>query len=137
MNLNKTTQLIGRLVKDPYFTDKQVFFTLAVPNTFKNRDGEYATNFISVKAFVTQESQRAYYSKFVKGDKVHVAGTPKMYNFNVQLQADTTRLVESAQTVTNAETNTNEYAYVPVSDGSYQTTPDNRRVDISEDDLPF
>lgn len=69
--------LVGRLVRDPEFTDtetskKMSRITLAIPRSFKNADGEYETDFINCTLWDSIAKSTVEYCK--KGDIVGVKG---------------------------------------------------------------
>ncbi len=69
--------LVGRLTKDIEVSEtengkKYATVTLAIPRSFKNADGEYETDFVSVKLFDNIAENTSEYCK--KGDIVGVKG---------------------------------------------------------------
>ena len=81
---------VGRLVSDP---EKQTSengksylnFTLAVPRSYKNADGEYETDFIDVTLWNDVASKTSEYCK--KGDLVGVKG--RIQTRDVELEDET------------------------------------------------
>lgn len=74
--LNQTV-LVGRLVKDPEVTEtengkKVSNITLAIPRSYKNKDGEYDTDFIRCILWNGIAENTAEYCK--KGDLIGVKG---------------------------------------------------------------
>ena len=70
------TYFIGRLVTDPELkkleNDKKVVnVTIAVPRSYKNKDGEYESDFLDC-AFWDHNAD--YVSKMVKGNEIAVQG---------------------------------------------------------------
>lgn len=63
---------IGRLTRDPEERNGAVRFTTAVTRRFKNKDGQYDSDFINCVAFAkTGEFIQKY---FHKGDKIAITG---------------------------------------------------------------
>jgi len=76
MMLNQAV-LVGRLVRDPEVMEtesgkKVSSVTVAVPRSFKNRDGEYETDFIECTLWSSIAESTANYCK--KGDIIGVKG---------------------------------------------------------------
>ena len=70
--LNQTV-LVGRLVENPKVeNDKRVIITLAIPRSYKNKDGEYDTDFISCVLWNGVAESTTEYCK--KGDLLGVKG---------------------------------------------------------------
>jgi len=74
--LNQTV-LVGRLVSDPTICEskegkKESVITLAVPRNFKNKQGEYETDFIDCTLYNGIAENTVEYCK--KGDMVGVKG---------------------------------------------------------------
>lgn len=69
--LNQTV-LVGRLVDQPQKTEKGANLTLAVPRSFKNKNGEYETDFIPVRTFGGVTENTCEYVK--KGDLIGIKG---------------------------------------------------------------
>ena len=68
---------VGRLVAEPEMKEsengkKYLNFTIAVPRSYKNADGEYETDFIDVVTFGQIADTTAEYCK--KGDLIGVKG---------------------------------------------------------------
>lgn len=74
--LNQTV-LVGRIVKDPEIIEtesgkKVSNITLAIPRSYKNKDGEYETDFVDCTLWSGLAENTAEYCK--KGDLVGVKG---------------------------------------------------------------
>ncbi|MCI2941750.1 single-stranded DNA-binding protein [Staphylococcus cohnii] len=133
--INRVT-LVGRLTKDPNFTENQVAvanFTVAVNRTFKNKNGEQEADFINVVTFRKQaENVNNYLSK---GSLVGIDGRIQTRNYEnkegqrifvTEVVADSVQFLEpksqqSKPQQTQAKDN-------PFANGG---------ADISEDSLPF
>lgn len=133
--INRVT-LVGRLTKDPNFTENQVAvanFTVAVNRTFKNKSGEQEADFINVVTFRKQaENVNNYLSK---GSLVGIDGRIQTRNYEnkegqrifvTEVVADSVQFLEpksqqSKPQQTQAKDN-------PFANGG---------ADISEDSLPF
>lgn len=80
--------LVGRLVQDPEIKEleKVGYITLAVSRSYKNRNGEYDTDFIPVTLFKgIAENTKAYCKK---GDMVDVRGRIECENSKINLIAE-------------------------------------------------
>ena len=69
--------LVGRLVSDPQINEtengtKECDITLAVPRSYKNADGIYETDFISVRLYRGIAENTTEYCK--KGDLIGIKG---------------------------------------------------------------
>ena len=64
--------VVGRLSKEPIKVDGGVIITLAVPRYYKNKDGIYDTDFISVRLFRNIAESTLEYCK--QGDLVGIKG---------------------------------------------------------------
>lgn len=69
--------LVGRLVSDPQINEtengtKECNITLAVPRSYKNSDGIYETDFISVRLYRGIAENTTEYCK--KGDLIGIKG---------------------------------------------------------------
>lgn len=67
--------LVGRLTKEPELTtkkEKRTIIELAIPRSFKNKDGEYETDFVLVVAEGNIANSTVEYCK--KGDIVGIKG---------------------------------------------------------------
>lgn len=133
--INRVT-LVGRLTKDPNFTENQVAvanFTVAVNRTFKNKNGEQEADFINVVTFRKQaENVNNYLSK---GSLVGIDGRIQTRNYEnkegqrifvTEVVADSVQFLEpksqqSKPQQTQAKDN-------PFANGG---------ADISESELPF
>lgn len=74
--LNQTV-LVGRIVKDPELIDTETGkkvsnLTIAVPRSYKNKDGEYDTDFIDCTLWSGLAENTVEYCK--KGDLVGIKG---------------------------------------------------------------
>ncbi|OAO08692.1 single-stranded DNA-binding protein [Staphylococcus cohnii] len=133
--INRVT-LVGRLTKDPNFTENQVAvanFAVAVNRTFKNKNGEQEADFINVVTFRKQaENVNNYLSK---GSLVGIDGRIQTRNYEnkegqrifvTEVVADSVQFLEpksqqSKPQQTQAKDN-------PFANGG---------ADISESELPF
>lgn len=81
--------LVGRLVQDPEIKElenNKGFITLAVSRSYKNKNGEYDTDFIPVTIFNgIAENTKAYCKK---GDMVGVRGKIECENGKINLIAE-------------------------------------------------
>ena len=76
--------LVGRLTADPELKEvgkegKVVNFTVAVPRSYKNSDGEYETDFIQCNVWNNIAENMSEYCK--KGDLVGVKGSLQTSSF--------------------------------------------------------
>lgn len=73
-NLLNQFVIVGRLVENPKTEekDKGVIITLAIPRSYKNKDGEYDTDFISCILWNSIAENTSEYCK--KGDLLGVKG---------------------------------------------------------------
>lgn len=133
--INRVT-LVGRLTKDPNFTENQVAvanFTVAVNRTFKNKNGEQEADFINVVTFRKQaENVNNYLSK---GSLVGIDGRIQKRNYEnkegqrifvTEVVADSVQFLEPKSQQSKpqqAQTKDNPFA--------------NGGADISESELPF
>ena len=133
--INRVT-LVGRLTKDPNFTENQVAvanFTVAVNRTFKNKNGEQEADFINVVTFRKQaENVNNYLSK---GSLVGIDGRIQTRNYEnkegqrifvTEVVADSVQFLEpKSQQSKSQQTQTKDNPFA------------NGGADISEDSLPF
>ncbi len=133
--INRVT-LVGRLTKDPNFTENQVAvanFTVAVNRTFKNKNGEQEADFINVVTFRKQaENVNNYLSK---GSLVGIDGRIQTRNYEnkegqrifvTEVVADSVQFLEpKSQQSKPQQTQTKDNPFA------------NGGADISEDSLPF
>ena len=133
--INRVT-LVGRLTKDPNFTENQVAvanFTVAVNRTFKNKNGEQEADFINVVTFRKQaENVNNYLSK---GSLVGIDGRIQTRNYEnkegqrifvTEVVADSVQFLEPKSQQSKpqqAQAKDNPFA--------------NGGADISESELPF
>lgn len=76
--------LVGRLTSDPELKEvgkegKVVNFTVAVPRTYKNEEGEHETDFIQCNVWNKIAENMAEFTK--KGDLIGVKGTLQSSSF--------------------------------------------------------
>lgn len=76
--------LVGRLTSDPELKEvgkegKVVNFTVAVPRTYKNEEGDYETDFIQCNVWNKIAENMAEFTK--KGDLIGVKGTLQSSSF--------------------------------------------------------
>ncbi len=66
--------IVGRLVENPKIEekDKRIIITLAIPRSYKNKDGEYDTDFVSCILWNSIAENTSEYCK--KGDLLGVKG---------------------------------------------------------------
>ena len=81
--------LVGRITKTPEMMENQdgskfAIINLAVPRTFKNKNGEYETDFIDCTLWTGIAENACKYCK--KGDLVDVRGRVQNLNNTAQLQ---------------------------------------------------
>lgn len=133
--INRVT-LVGRLTKDPNFTENQVAvanFTVAVNRTFKNKNGEQEADFINVVTFRKQaENVNNYLSK---GSLVGIDGRIQTRNYEnkegqrifvTEVVADSVQFLEpKSQQSKSQQTQAKDNPFA------------NGGADISEDSLPF
>ena len=133
--------LIGNLTKEPqinvYGDMKIASLRLAVPRTYKNKDGSYDTNFFDIKCFgKTAEICEKFCTK---GTKIAVSGEIRQSDYEkdgkkipkIELICNDFELLSSAQKKTEpAQANTDK-KLEPIDD-LFELTP----ID-DENDLPF
>ena len=133
--INRVT-LVGRLTKDPNFTENQVSvanFTVAVNRTFKNKNGEQEADFINVVTFRKQaENVNNYLSK---GSLVGIDGRIQTRNYEnkegqrifvTEVVADSVQFLEpKSQQSKPQQTQAKDNPFA------------NGNADINTDDLPF
>lgn len=140
--------LIGNLTKDIElrYTNSNIAVasgTIAVRRKFKNKDGEYETDFIN---FVAWKKTAELLSKYLqKGDKVGLGGSIQTRNYETEngkryvteiLVNDIEFLQNKRESQNNQQQNNrqteNEAFYNQAKANSEDTT-----LDLSDDDLPF
>lgn len=75
INILNQVIIVGRLTKEPELTvkkEKRTIIELAIPRSFKNKDGEYETDFVSVVAEGNIANSTVEYCK--KGDIIGIKG---------------------------------------------------------------
>lgn len=155
-----TTQLIGRLTKDPElrFSPSGIAicnFTVAVQRDFKNQQGEYETDFITCKVFKKQAENLANYQK--KGDRIGIVGRIQTGSYEGQdgKRVYTTEVI--ANSIEFLESKRNNAQGNQTQNTNYQSTQinsniaqnstrvdedpfapvNNGRTEVTEEDLPF
>lgn len=141
--INRVT-LVGRLTKDPNFTENQVAvanFTVAVNRTFKNKNGEQEADFINVVTFRKQaENVNNYLSK---GSLVGIDGRIQTRNYEnkegqrifvTEVVADSVQFLDPK--------NNNQQSNQPQQQRGKEPTGNNpfandNNANIDDDDLPF
>lgn len=132
-------QLIGRLTRDIDLRktpqgDSVGRFTLAVDRKFKNKQGEYETDFINCQIWRQAADTLARYAH--KGTKIAVDGNIRTGSYENQ----------QGQKVYTTEVVVNNFYFVESRQQQQEQTPVQQdspfsnfgtQVDISEDDLPF
>lgn len=138
-------QFIGNVVKDPVtkvLSDKcsMTEMTIAVKRDFKNKNGEYETDFINIELYNGAATFASSYCK--KGDLVYVAGgvrqdkytdkdgkTKQNYKYVMQTIQ---KLSKSDKNNAQEKSNSN-----PQVDNKPKTVPLHDMEEISDEDLPF
>ena len=129
--------LVGRLTKDPDVNGKSVRFSLAIDRKFKNKDGQYDTDFPNCVAFgKTGEFIQKYFSK---GMKIGITGriqTGSYQNKEGKTVYTTDVVVDSAEFVESKNANAQAAPAVrepaKPKDNSFMDIPDS-----DDDELPF
>lgn len=87
-NLLNQFVVVGRLVENPKIEkdDKRVIITLAIPRSYKNKDGEYDTDFISCILWNSIAENTSEYCK--KGDLLGVKGRLASNNDRIEAVAE-------------------------------------------------
>ena len=72
----------GRLVRDPVFRDnkdgsKKVLFTIAARQNYKGKDGNVASDFVQLQAFIPAGKTDSVYEKLQAGDLIGAEFTVK------------------------------------------------------------
>ncbi|MGN7113026.1 single-stranded DNA-binding protein [Staphylococcus ureilyticus] len=133
--INRVT-LVGRLTKDPNFTENQVAvanFTLAVNRTFKNKNGEQEADFINVVTFRKQaENVNNYLSK---GSLVGIDGRIQTRNYENKegQRIFVTEVVADSVQFLEPKSQQSKPQQQPAQDNPFA----NGGADISESELPF
>ncbi len=106
------TYFIGRLVTDPELREtesgkKVVNVTVAVPRSYKNKDGNYDADFIDC-AFWDYNAE--YVSKMSKGNELAVQGRTetRLYEKDGKKQKDYKVVVDSCKNLDKTKENSNE-----------------------------
>ena len=138
-------QLIGNVVKDPVSKVISencaiVEMSIAVKRDFKNKNGEYDTDFINVELFNGAATFASNYCK--KGDLVYVAGGVRQDKYtdkegktkwsNHYVMRTIQKLSKSDKSATQEQSNSN-----PQVDSKPKTVPLHDMEDIADEDLPF
>ena len=131
---------IGRLTRDPEEKNGAVRISIAVPRRFKNKDGQYDSDFINCVAFAkTGEFIQKY---FHKGEKIAITGRiqtgsytnsdgKKVYTTDVVI--DNAEFVESKNVATPvSESRANHEGMSHPQDSSFMDIPSG-----NDDELPF
>ena len=145
--INRVT-LVGRLTKDPNFTENQVAvanFTVAVNRTFKNKNGEQEADFINVVTFRKQaENVNNYLSK---GSLVGIDGRIQTRNYEnkegqrifvTEVVADSVQFLEpksQSKGQSQQQSGQAKPQQAPAKDNPFANA--NGPIDITDDDLPF
>ena len=141
--INRVT-LVGRLTKDPNFTENQVAvanFTVAVNRTFKNKNGEQEADFINVVTFRKQAENVNHYLS--KGSLVGIDGRIQTRNYEnkegqrifvTEVVADSVQFLDPK--------NNNQQSNQPQQQRGKEPTGNNpfandNNANIDDDDLPF
>lgn len=110
--LNQTV-IVGRIVKDPEVKElengkKVSNITLAVPRSYKNKDGEYETDFIDCTLWGSVAENTAEYCR--KGDMVGVKGRVETdtYEKDGQTHKSMNIVAEKLTFLSNKKINENE-----------------------------
>lgn len=133
--INRVT-LVGRLTKDPNFTENQVAvanFTVAVNRTFKNKNGEQEADFINVVTFRKQaENVNNYLSK---GSLVGIDGRIQTRNYENKegQRIFVTEVVADSVQFLEPKSQQSKPQQQPAQDNPFA----NGGADISESELPF
>lgn len=133
--INRVT-LVGRLTKDPNFTENQVSvanFTVAVNRTFKNKNGEQEADFINVVTFRKQaENVNNYLSK---GSLVGIDGRIQTRNYENKegQRIFVTEVVADSVQFLEPKSQQSKPQQQPAQDNPFA----NGGADISESELPF
>ena len=133
--INRVT-LVGRLTKDPNFTENQVAvanFTVAVNRTFKNKNGEQEADFINVVTFRKQaENVNNYLSK---GSLVGIDGRIQTRNYENKegQRIFVTEVVADSVQFLEPKSQQNKPQQTQAKDNPFA----NGGADISESELPF
>lgn len=133
--INRVT-LVGRLTKDPKFTENQVAvanFTVAVNRTFKNKNGEQEADFINVVTFRKQaENVNNYLSK---GSLVGIDGRIQTRNYENKegQRIFVTEVVADSVQFLEPKSQQSKPQQQPAQDNPFA----NGGADISESELPF
>ena len=154
----QTFTAIGRITKDPELRQTQsgvavVRFTLAVDRQFKNANGEKETDFLSCQAWRKTAELIGQYC--AKGSLVGIQGEVRTgsYEKNGQrvyttdIMVNNVKFLDSKPSTNNGQNGAYQQQNAPRNQSynqqpSYQqyeqpSAPDNSRVAIDSDDLPF
>jgi single-strand DNA-binding protein len=135
--------IVGNLVKDldlrHITNDKEVLDnTIAVRRDFKNKNGEYESDFIDITIFGKQAKFLNDYG--YKGSKVGIIGQLKQERWEQQDGTKRSKIkiivskIELLDTKKEEKQETKKYETKPANDPFFQN---NTKVDISDDMLPF
>lgn len=135
--------LVGRITKDPevkYTTSNIAVstFTLAVPRAFSDNSGEKTTDFIQCVVWRKQAENLAKYVK--KGALLGVEGRIQTRSYEVngerryitEIVCDSVQFLDTRTDVENSSYNSPEES--SVSDPLFESS---KKLNVSEDDLPF
>ena len=130
---------IGRLTRDPEENNGAVRLSIAVTRKFKNKEGQYDTDFINCVSFAkTGEFIQKY---FHKGDKIAITGRiqtgsytnsegKKVYTTDVVV--DNAEFVESKGTSTSDSAPSGQTKKEPTAKDDFMQVPSG-----DDDELPF
>lgn len=138
-------QFIGNVVKDPnskVLSEKctMVEMTIAVKRDFKNKNGEYDTDFINIDLYNGAATFASSYCK--KGDLVYVAGGVRQDKYTDKegkTKWACKYVIQTIQKLSNSKKSDTqeEVKSNPQVDNKPKTVPLHDMEEISDEDLPF
>lgn len=137
--------LVGRLTKNPELKNLNettvTNFTIAVNRNFKNKDGQYETDFINCIAFHgTGEFINKY---FLKGQMIAVSGRIQTRNYEdkdgnkrfvTEVVVDGAEFAGDSKKEATSDTNNSVENEIPQ---NYKTEYSDKGIHLNDDDLPF
>ena len=98
--LNQTI-LVGRLVDQPKKEEKGASITIAIPRSYKNINGEYETDFITVKLWNVIATDTCEYCR--KGDLIGIRGRLESNKNGLEIIADKITFLSTNKDLINRE----------------------------------
>lgn len=137
-------QFIGNIAKDPVtkvLSEKctMVEMTIAVKRDFKNKNGEYDTDFINVELYNAAATFTTNYCN--KGDMVYVAGGVRQDKYtdkDGKTKWSNHYVMQTIQKLSSKKNDTQEQSNSnPQVDSKPKTVPLHDMEEITDEDLPF